>query len=76
MPDAYATLKSVFVTRYSLTQIDIYFKLLDLLPLSNLHPLTLHSDIIIALLPTDANIFVNNIYLPSRGPEDVPGGQG
>ncbi len=46
----------------SLTQIDNCFKLLDMPPLSDLHPLTLHSDII-ALLLTDANILVNAIFL-------------
>jgi hypothetical protein len=60
-PDPYGMLKHTLVTQYTPPQIDNCYKLLDMLPLGNCHPLTLHSDIP-ALLPTDANILVNAIY--------------
>jgi hypothetical protein len=61
-PDAYATLKNVLITRFSPTQIDNCFKLLDMPPMGDRHPLAYHSDIM-ALLPADGNVLVNAIFL-------------
>ena len=61
-PDAYATLKNVLITRFSPSQIDNCFKLWDLPPMGDKHPLTYLSDIM-ALLPTDGNLMINAIFL-------------
>jgi hypothetical protein len=61
-PDAYATLKSVLITRFSPSQIDNCFKVLDLPPMGDRHPLAYLSDIL-ALLPSDGNLMINAIFL-------------
>jgi hypothetical protein len=61
-PDAYSTLKNVLITRFSPTQIDNCFKLLDMPPIGDRQPLAYHSDIM-ALLPTDGYLLVNAVFL-------------
>jgi hypothetical protein len=52
----------VLITRFSPTQIDKCFKLWDLPPMGDRHPLAYLSDIM-ALLPADGNLLVNAIFL-------------
>jgi hypothetical protein len=67
-PDAYSSLKNVLITRFSPNQIDNCFKLWDLPPMGDRHPLAYLSDIM-ALLPTDGILLVNAIFL--RGQKEA-----
>jgi len=60
--DAYSMLKNVLITCFSPTQIDNCFKLLDMPPMSDSHPLAQPSDIM-ALLPAHGNLLVNAINM-------------
>ena len=61
-PHAYDLLKQALLTRYSSSALEKCFKLLDHPPIGDRHPLTLYSDMQ-ALLPQDANILFNALYL-------------
>jgi len=61
-PHAYELLKQALLTRYTSSALEKCFKLLDHPPIGDRHPLTLYADMQ-ALLPQDANILFNALYL-------------
>jgi hypothetical protein len=55
-PDAYSMLKNVLITRFSPTQIDNCFKLLDMPPMGDRHPLACQALRHCGSLPADGNL--------------------